>query len=75
MCREPLLRFARSVDDGGLGEALDRAAAAMEDSQGLNSKPSIRDTSSKRARALWRVGWLGWWTQLILSVVSAVRYL
>ena len=60
--------FARKPDDdGGLGEALDRAAQALE-----QSGAKTTTATPKRSRALWRVGWLAWWTQLILSVVSAV---
>jgi len=60
-------RHQRAQDDGGIGEVLDSAAAALEQKPGATPEATAR-----RSRALWRAGWLAWWTQLVLSVVSAV---
>mmetsp|Transcript_2645 Transcript_2645/g.3591 ORF Transcript_2645/g.3591 Transcript_2645/m.3591 type:complete len:249 (+) Transcript_2645:23-769(+) len=59
---------AQKAEDGGLGETLDAAVAQMENRE-MKGGGNI---NVRRARALWRIGWLSWWSQVILSVVSAV---
>ena len=64
----PRLRPA-AKDDGGLGQAIDAAASEMA------SAPAIAAATlpaNRRSLALWRVGWCSWWSQVILSVISAV---
>ncbi|KAK7238971.1 hypothetical protein SO694_00026342 [Aureococcus anophagefferens] len=64
----PRLRAA-AKDDGGLGQAIDAAASEMA------SAPAIAAATlpaNRRSLALWRVGWCSWWSQVILSVISAV---
>lgn len=63
---------ARSQDDGGIGSALDAAAAALEGPESSAPQKTDADTIARRSRALWRIGWTCWWSQLILSVISAV---
>ncbi len=39
----------------------------------LGPKGKSRDAGAQRAaRGLWRVGWLTWWVQLVLTTISAV---
>lgn len=58
-------------DDGGIGQALDAAAAALEATPPQTESPSP-EAVGRRSRALWRIGWTCWWVQLVLSVISAV---
>ena len=58
---------AGSPEDGGLGEAIDTAAAALE--QDRKGKKKVAKNPN---RLISRVGWLSWWAQAILNVVAAV---
>ena len=55
--------------DKSVDAAIDQAAAKM-----ASSKQIARATlpGNRRALALWRVGWLSWWCQIILTTISAV---
>lgn len=65
-CRS--LRSTSKPDDGGIGQVIENAAKALEGA----GKAEEKADPARRARALRRVGWLCWWTQIILSVISAV---
>ena len=60
---------ATPADDKSVDAAIDQAAAKM-----ASSKQIARATlpGNRRALALWRVGWLSWWCQVILTTISAV---
>ena len=62
------LRAAPDADKS-VDAAIDQAAAKM-----ASSKQIARATlpGNRRALALWRVGWLSWWCQIILTTISAV---
>ena len=62
------LRAAPDADKS-VDAAIDQAAAKM-----ASSKQIARATlpGNRRALALWRVGWLSWWCQVILTTISAV---
>ena len=55
--------------DKSVDAAIDQAAAKM-----ASAKQIARATlpGNRRALALWRVGWLSWWCQIILTTISAV---
>ena len=64
-----LLRATPADADKSVDAAIDQAAAKM-----ASSKQIARATlpGNRRALALWRVGWLSWWCQVILTTISAV---
>ena len=63
------LRATPADADKSVDAAIDQAAAKM-----ASSKQIARATlpGNRRALALWRVGWLSWWCQIILTTISAV---
>ena len=65
-----LLRATPADADKSVDAAIDQAAAKM-----ASSKQIARATlpGNRRALALWRVGWLSWWCQVILTTISARR--
>ncbi|KAJ8600735.1 hypothetical protein CTAYLR_003912 [Chrysophaeum taylorii] len=64
---------ATKEDDGGLSEAIDAAAKAIQSAgTEISSSPSSPEALKRRSRALFRVGWVCWWFQFVLSVVSGV---
>ena len=67
--RSLLLRATPADADKSVDAAIDQAAAKM-----ASSKQIARATlpGNRRALALWRVGWLSWWCQIILTTISAV---
>ena len=64
-----LLRATPADADKSVDAAIDQAAAKM-----ASAKQIARATlpGNRRALALWRVGWLSWWCQVILTTISAV---
>jgi len=63
------LRATPADADKAVDAAIDQKAAQM-----ASSKQIARATlpGNRRALALWRVGWLSWWCQVILTTISAV---
>ncbi len=53
-------------------EETTNAQTVSKTEKAISTPPNGEDISTRAARGVWRVGWIAWWVQLVLTTVSVV---